>query len=168
MSAVAFGALVRKRQEAPKGKSRTEEPPGLRSYVDVLSALVPVEVIAAHAAVMKATTDTTTGPGGTDVIRITDPQALKWAFWALLALSVGFYIFGFQKRRWSRTAVAGAFIPPLAFVAWSMAQTTSAISVLLPDLGQASRDVIVIIGAVALGLAATAVPAVLDKSPAKR
>lgn len=134
----------------------------------MLSALVPVEVIAAHAAVVKATTDTTTGPGGADVVRITDPRALGAAFWALPGLTVAFYVFGFQKRRWSRTAVAGAFIPPLAFVAWTMAQTTSAIGVVLPDLGQASRDVIVIIGAVALGLAATAVPALLDKSPAKK
>ena len=167
MSALAFGALVRKRQEAQAGTSREDEPPGLRSYVDVLSALVPAEVIAAHAAVVKATTDTTV-VGGADVVRITEPETLKIAFWALLGLTVAFYVFGFQKRTWSKTAILAALIPPLAFAAWTMAQTTSAISVLIPDLSQASRNVIVIVAATALGLAATAVPAVLDKSPARR
>lgn len=56
MSTLAYAALTAKRQTTSAGESTTSGQPGMKTYVDVLAALVPAEVLAAHAAVLGFTT----------------------------------------------------------------------------------------------------------------
>ena len=56
MSTIVYGALERKREEALPNTSSSQQPPGLTAYVDALSALVPAEVLALHAALLPLTT----------------------------------------------------------------------------------------------------------------
>jgi hypothetical protein len=124
---------------------------------------VPAEVLAAHAAVMSITTDTKKGPDGKDIVTITDPGALKAAFWALIVVSVIFYVAGFQKKKWTLQASLGLFIPPIAVVLWTMAGDPSAFNAALPKVDQTGREVFVIIVTPVLALLATAVAYTLDK-----
>jgi hypothetical protein len=168
MSSIAFGALARKRQEAPANKSTDDAPPGLRSYIDTLAALVPAEVLAMHTAVMHSTTKTTKGPHGKDVVTITNPDLLTWAFRAMILASVVFYVAGFQKKRWTRPAFFGAFIPPIAFVLWTMAQNPSAFNAEAPSIPIDTREVIVALATPFVALAATFIPIILNNKPAKK
>ncbi len=163
MSSIVYGALTRKRQEAGPEQSVGEGSPGLNTYVDTLTALVPAEVLAAHAALLAATTKI--GPAGTTVI--THRDTLKVAFWILAGLSVAFYVVGYQKKEWTAKATLSAFIPPLAFIVWTAAQRTTAFDAVWPGTGSATREAIVILGALSLGLAASVLPFALNKAPAK-
>ena len=82
-------------------------------------------------------------------------------------LSFVFYIGGFQKRRAGLPAIL-ALIPPLAFVAWTMAQRVTAFDAVWPDTGEATRNLIVVLAAIALGMVATVLPFAADKAPAKK
>ena len=46
MSSVAFGALQTRREKSDSETSKSAQPPGLNSYIDILAALVPAEVLA--------------------------------------------------------------------------------------------------------------------------
>jgi hypothetical protein len=105
MSTVAYGALQTLREKAPSGMSTSDQPPGLGTYIDVLTALVPAEVLAINAVVVTLATKTTPG-GGTQP---TDPSTLRLAFWLLTGLSVVLYILG---RRPSPAAGAAAASDP--------------------------------------------------------
>ena len=168
MSSFAAGALARKRQEAKAEEStKPGNSPGLKTYVDSLAALVPAEVLAAHAAILTFTTETTKNSAGDKTATITEPGTLWWAFWILVVLSIAFYIVGFQKRRAGVPAVLGAAIPPLAFVGWTMAQRVTAFDAVWPNLAEPTRNLIVVILAVVLGLFATVLPIAADKAEKK-
>lgn len=79
-----------------------------------------------------------------------------------------FYVAGFQKRKPGLAAILGGLIPPLAFVGWTMAQRVTAFDAVWPDTGEATRNLIVVLGAVVLGLLATALPLAADRAPEKR
>src|SRR5215210_2561888 len=89
MSTTAYGALTRKRKQAPKGKSKGGEenwPPALEPWVDTLTALVPAEALVAHAYVMDGYRD---GILGATWIHI--------AFYGLPIVCVGAYIIGERR-----------------------------------------------------------------------
>lgn len=166
MSTLAFGSLMRKREEARAGEStRLHGSPGLSTFVDTLAALVPAEVLAAHEAILNATTETRNG-----VTRIADPTPLKVAFWALIAISALLYVVGFQKRArsWTARSWIGLAIPPLAFVAWTMGQKTSAFTAVFPDASQPMRSTILVLVAVVLSAVASLLPAAVDRANPKR
>jgi hypothetical protein len=73
-------------------------PPGVTSYVDALSALVPAEVLALHAALLTVTTTTVENPAGEVVTTITEPGALKLVFWGLIVLCFIFYLAGHHSQ----------------------------------------------------------------------
>ncbi len=153
MSTLAYAALTGKREAAPPNTSGTTSPPGVRSYVDVLAALVPAEVLAAHAAVLSFTTTTQKNQVGDMVTTITQPGTLRWVFVALLLLSVMLYVANSLKH-WDRWDFARMLIPPLAFVGWTMLQKATAFDAVAPDMGQASRSAIALIGAIVLAVIA--------------
>lgn len=165
MSTFAYGAMTKRRNQADPGKSTDEEPPGLKTYVDLLAALVPAEVLAAHAVIIAFTTSTEEGEGGEDVTTITDPGTLEWVFWALIGASAVLYVLGLTHRPrgygWLRI-----LIPPLAFVGWAMLQNPSVFDAVNPDLSEGTRLAIVVIGAILVGAVATALAAKADNSPA--
>src|SRR4051794_7364855 len=100
MSTLAYGALTRKREEAAPDQSTTTAPPGVKTYVDALTALVPAEILALHAFIISVTTKTEKNAAGESVTTITDPATLKWVFWALLILSVVLYAGAHTAARW--------------------------------------------------------------------
>lgn len=153
MSTLAYAALTRKREEAAPNTSSSTSSPGVRSYVDVLAALVPAEVLTAHAVVLSFTTTTQKNQVGDMVTTITQAGTLRWVFVALLLLSVGLYVANSLKH-WDRWDFARMLIPPLAFVGWTMLQKATAFDAVAPDLGQASRSAIAVIGAIVLAVIA--------------
>jgi hypothetical protein len=155
LSTLAYGTLTTKREEAAPGTSSAANPPGIRTYVDALAALVPAEVLAAHALLLTWVSETSTNAEGMKVATITDPSTLKLIFWALVFISAGLYLLG-RRRDFRRWDAARAVIPPLAFTFWTMLQKTTAFDAVWPSLREAPRNVVAVLGAVALGAAATA------------
>ncbi len=162
MSTLAYALLTTKRDEAPSGESTSKSPPGVSSYIDVVAALVPAEVLTLHAVILSFTTKTMQDAAGKSITEITEPGTLKWAFIGLLILSVMLYVFPRISKKdrldWFRVA-----IPPAAFVAWTMLQKATAFDAVWPELGEAPRTVVALFGAVVLGMFATILAKKADK-----
>lgn len=162
LSSLVYGALTRKREEAPSKESTTKAPPGVRPYVDALAALVPGEVLAAQVAILSVTT-TTKGTGADAVTTITNHGALKASFLALLAISALLYVIGHWSR-WDRWDLIRVFIPPTAFVGWTMATQPSVFDG-VADWSMSTRYVITILGGLVAGVVATALSYKADADP---
>lgn len=160
ISTVAYAALTSKRQAAPSGASTTTAAPGMKTYLDVLAALVPAEVLAAHAAILTFTTKKDT-VHGKSVTTITDPTSLKIAFWGLVAVCVVLYVVG-HAAKWQAADFVRVTIPPLAFVGWCMAQRTTAFDA-VSKWGVNQRSVAAILGALVLGALAAVLAYRADK-----
>jgi uncharacterized membrane protein YvlD (DUF360 family) len=159
MSTIAFGALTRKRIEAAPGTSREQQPPGMRTYVDALAALVPAEVLAVHAIILSFATKTVEGQ-----TTITDKGTIAVVFWALICLSVLLYFFGRLGKKLQRWDALRALIPPLAFVGWTMLQKVTAFDTIVPDMAEIPRIAIALIGAVVLSAASSLLANIADMS----
>src|ERR687891_1561304 len=107
MATLAYALRTEQREDSPSGTSASTGKPGSTAWLDAVAALVPAEVLALHALAISQFTEThevseeaevqITEPGRapevieevTDetgvVTTITDPTALKWAFWGLAA-----------------------------------------------------------------------------------
>jgi hypothetical protein len=170
MSSILYGAMVAKREAAQPNESTDKEPPGVSSYLDSLAALVPAEVLALHAVILGFCTTKAAGSNG--VAEITEPDTLKWAFWALLILSSLLFLFGRQqsagadtKTAPTKTTLIQALIPPAAFVAWTMLLPASAFDTVDSGLAVGARDTIAVIAAVVLGVVAVRLGYKLNKAP---
>lgn len=154
MSSVAFGALATRREQSDRGTSTTVQPPGLSTYVDVLVALVPAEVLAINAMIVTLVTKTVPG-GGTQP---TDPATLRLSFWLLLGLSVVLYALGRQQslaqvgrpKGWLPEDALRAMISPAAFTGWVLLDPSSAWSSTVPSMSSGTRVLIGVVGATAL------------------
>lgn len=157
MSALAYGALTETRKKAQKGTSTTTQP-GLGTFIDVLAALVPAEVLAAHAFILTLATESVTTTDGQSSVVITEERGLKWTFWILAVMSVALFVAGRwlkpnRKRfdwRWDLCRLA---VPPLAFVGWTMIQKNTAFDAVFDWSGN-ERAIFAVLGAVVLGFAA--------------
>lgn len=179
MSSVAFGALATRRENSDSGTSKSEQPPGLNSYIDVLAALVPAEVLAINALII--TTVTRASPQGQ--ARITDPGTLRLAFWLLIGLSMALFVLGRQPTptsatvrqqsgvpvpRWQRLEwqdLIRVLIPPAAFVGWTMLEPTSVWNAVVPRMSSGSRTLIAIVGAAVLAAVTKALVSHSDNKP---
>lgn len=176
MSTLLYGARTRQRLVAPARSelvTASVEPGGnevldattgkaketVKDWQDALAALVPAEVLALHAVAMNLGTTTDTS-GGDPVTTINDTGEMQLWFWGFVGLSVLLYFAGAKK--FSVVTVAGAFVPPLAFVCWTMVQPTTAFDALGVDLSTMSRTLLAGVGAVLLGLWGTLVAAKAD------
>jgi hypothetical protein len=155
MSALLYGALTRKREEAPAGASTEAKPPGLKTYVDALAALVPAEVLALHALVIGRATKTDNGPTS-----ITAAPQLIFFFWFLVILSAALYVVGLRTipLGWNLVRMT---IPPLAFLGWTMLQPTT----VAPHFAADWRWAIGLALAAGLALVAAALGGVADRKP---
>jgi hypothetical protein len=172
MSTLAYAAMTRTRTAAQPGSTIRRAgaapagappgSPGVTTYVDAFAALVPAEVLVAHASFLTFTTQT-----ANEVVTITKPQALTIAFYALIVVSAGLYIAGRLKAaKWDNWDYARMLIPPLAFVGWTMLQKATAFDAVAGNsLDDATRNVIAIIGGIALGVAAAALAYKADQKP---
>ncbi|MBS1965245.1 MAG: hypothetical protein JST60_05420 [Chloroflexi bacterium SZAS-1] len=156
MSATAYGVLSWRRELSKAGESTATEPPGVKSYMDVLAALVPSEALTFHALVLAQSstseTNTTTGAVATT---ITDPNAMWWAFWGCLVLSIVLYCFGHGAAEWDNWDYLRALIPPSAFVGWAMLQRGTAFDAVFPTIDAGTRFVFALFIAIVLGGFAT-------------
>lgn len=152
MSTLAYARLTTAREASPPGSSTSTSPPGVRTYVDALAALVPAEVMTLHALFLSVTTKV---EGTTTTI--TDPDALRFGFFGLLVVSVGLYAAPrLLARSWERLDWLRILIPPLAFVGWTMLQRSTAFDAVLPGVPDASRTVAAVLLAIVLGVLASA------------
>ena len=157
MSTLAYAMITRKREKAPAGTSKDESPPGVGFFLDALGALVPAEVLALHAFAISQTTATMT-VGGKTVTTITNPGTLKATFAALIVICIALYVLPHiglpNPSHWDWEDWIRMFIPPLAFVGWTMLQTNTAFDAIAPGFVGAPRVLIAVIGALVLGLIA--------------
>lgn len=178
MSTVAFGALTTRREKSDSGTSKSAQPPGLNSYIDILAALVPAEVLAIHAIIISAVT---TSNGGQT--QITQPGTLRLAFWLLVGLSVVLFLLGrrpaptpadvrqqlgTQVPRWQRLEwqdVIRAGIPALALVGWTMLEPTSVWNAVDSGMSGGTRTLIALVGAVFLAALTKALASHSDNKP---
>jgi len=142
VSTVAYANLTNKRDLAPRGTSVATSP-GIGTYADTLTALVPGEVLGLHAFIMSWATTTSD-----NITSISDAQTLYWAFWGCAVLSMFLFILPrLGCARWDEWDIARMFIPPITFTGWTMLQRISAFDVVWPSLGKTPRN------AIAAGLA---------------
>lgn len=157
VSTVAYAKLTSARDEAAPGKSNDTKP-GVGKYVDALAALVPAEVLAAHAIILTFTTTTQEGADGASTTIITEPDALQVAFWLLLGASAALYFFAKLGTLDILDSVR-ILIPPLAFAGWAMLLTPTAFDPVNAALGldwtNAMQSVVVVGGALILAGIAT-------------
>lgn len=164
MSTLTYAILTTLREDQPSGESTSTSPPGVKTYIDAVTALVPAEVLTLHAVILSFTTETMKGDGGKVITKITDPKTLAWAFIGLLLMSIVLYVVPRVTKKdpldWFRAA-----IPPLAFVAWTMLQKATAFDVVYPGLEEAPRTVIALFMAAVLGVIATKLSNKADQKP---
>jgi len=148
MSTLAYQALTKRRDEAQPGTS-DDTKPGVGKYVDALAALVPAEVLAAHAFILTITTES--DPSENATTTVTDPDSLRLGFWLLMIASACLYVFPKIRTLEAWDAVR-LFIPPLAFAMWTLIQTPSAFDPVNAALGLDWTIVLRQVVAVAVGL----------------
>jgi hypothetical protein len=157
MSTILYGSLTEKRQEAMPGTSDSISAPGLKNYLDGVAALVPAEVLGAHAFLISLTTET--------VNKITEPGTLVFVFWALIVVAIALYVAGHGLKNWAKYDFVRMLIPSAAFVLWTMLQRSTAFDAIGSGLADAPRTAISVIGAILLGTLATALSRKADEQP---
>jgi hypothetical protein len=166
MSTLAFAAFTNKREEAEPGTSSSSNPPGVSTYVDALAALVPAEVLTLHALILPVTTTTaaqaTTTAAAQVTTTITNAATLRWAFAGLILLSIVLYVVP-RFKNWVLLDYVRVAIPPLAFVAWTMLQRSTAFDA-IAEWSDASRTVAGLFLAVLLGLVAATLARKADEN----
>jgi len=169
MSACLYGAINAQREAAPKGTSKEKEPPGFGSYIDVVAALVPAEILAVNALLLPLAVETASNAEGAAVTTVEDPGSLKLIFWLSLAASVVLYVIGDRLRAqkaaatndaakvsWGGWNYLRALIPAGAYVVWTMLQKSTAFDGVAPDMEEATRMIIAVFAAMVLAAAAKA------------
>lgn len=126
MSIIGYAAITNSREAAQPGATFAETPArddsSKKKYIDALAALVPAEVLAAHAFVLSYATKTDKG-----IVTIDYSNGLWYAFWGLfIASGILYWIPRWFGGRWERWDGVRMFIPGFAFIGWTMLQTISA------------------------------------------
>jgi hypothetical protein len=118
-------------------------------FIDILAALVPAEVLAAHAAILSFTSKGGLDSDGNPITVITNPETLHWTFFVLLGSSVVLYLLAHppmkKLRDWLRLP-----IPPLAFLVWTLLQKPSAADVIWPNFQLPDRFAAAVLAAILL------------------
>lgn len=153
MSTLAYAAFTNQREAAVPGTSDSTSSPGLSTYVDALAALVPAEVLTLHGLILTVIVGVENGVGTlTDVDRTT----LGMSFWGLVLLCLPlFAVPRIQSGHWDRLDYVRVLIAPLAFIAWTMLQPTTAFDAAFMDVPRTPRTVIALfMGAILGGITA--------------
>jgi len=128
MSTIAYAQLTNKREAASPRTSTTSQAPGVKTYIDALAALVPAEVLTLHGVIIGILV---TVESGKAVLAEANYPTAQTAFWLLLALSVVLYaIPRYSGGKWDSLDWVRMLLAPVAFVAWTMLQPTTAFDAL--------------------------------------
>jgi hypothetical protein len=160
MSSFLYGRIENKREAAAQGTSTSSEAPGLKTYIDAFVALVPAEVLAAHALFVSAWTNTTKDT--TDAtVTVTDHHRgdFKLVFYLLLAAALLLYLAGHlglrgQRKHFDRWDLLRMLIRPAAFAGWTMGQRPATMFDAAISLSDGTKLILVVFGGVGLGIAA--------------
>jgi hypothetical protein len=171
LSSYAYGAITAKRQgEEANTSTQSSGKPGVGTYIDVLAALVPAEVLALNAALLPVMTTTSSdNADGKSMTTITEPGALKALFIVSIVLSAGLYVVGHsrQGKRANKVPtglrILPMLIPAAAYVGWTMLQPATAFTAVAPDLSLAVRELIAATAAIVLGVIAASIGFKADK-----
>lgn len=168
MSTLLYATTTEQRQEAPENTSQTTNTPKTKTYVDAVAALVPAEVLAAHAIAVSQWTTTkqvkdASGKTHTETL-ITDPSWLQRAFWVLVAVAALLYIIK-KLGSWTKTDYVRVLIPPLAFVVWTAIQQNTAFDAVFHNVDEKGRTWVAVIVAILLGALAKKLGDVADSAP---
>ena len=134
MSTLLYEALTNQREIAAPGTlaltatttSGEETSKPATKLLDSVAALVPIEVIAAHAALLGLVSTSTDPSAGPVVVTITDPAWAKGFWLALVVAAALFYAIPHKvKGGWDNWDWLRMLIPSMAFVAWTMLQPGS-------------------------------------------
>ncbi len=166
MSVIAFATQMKAREDTtPEQINASKDTPnGTKDYLIVLAGLVPAEALALHAIAIAVATGKSAD--GKQTV-ITDPSALKWTFWGLIALTMFLYA-SVHLKTWDRYDWARVLIPPASFVAWSMLQSPSAFDAAVGDrVSAGGRPLIAAFAAVVLAVLAQKLVGTADRTGAK-
>jgi|GEM_PF-6059097 len=167
MSTLIYGALNAQRKAAPKGESKDKKPPAFGSYLDVVAALVPAEILAVNVALLQKLSDSGTTEAGDPVTKVPNPSDLKLVFWLSIVVSIFLYLVGEWTRARTEAEKAGksvtggrrpwrewswlrAVVPGAAYVVWAMLEQPSAFDGVANDLAEGTRLVIAVFAALVL------------------
>jgi peptidoglycan/LPS O-acetylase OafA/YrhL len=158
MSTLLYEAITSAREATAPQKglmvreqATTGEGTKIPKLVDSVAALVPVEVLAAHAAALGVVA-TTSDPGdkGPVTVTITDEAWATRSWLILLGVALAFYVVPHvAKGEWDRWDWLRMLIPPVAFAAWTMLAKGTLFDA-VNDWDSLTRTLV----AVAIGLAA--------------
>lgn len=137
MSAYLYGRMIRRRQPGrlfaaeesladADQKRAVENADDDNKLATALAAIIPADVLAAHAVLL--TLFTTTDADG--VTKITDGLWLGRLFIALVVAAAVIYLLG--RRSFERADLIRMLIPPLALVGWAALANTSGLTPLIP------------------------------------
>jgi hypothetical protein len=113
----------------PLQQSAVKDSADDNKLVASLAALVPAEVLGAHAVIVTVTT--ATDAAGTTTI--THPDVLKACFVLLLGLTAVVYLIGRGiPQHWDRTEILRLLLPCVSFVVWTGLLGTSALTPWIP------------------------------------
>lgn len=167
MSTIAYARLTRRREESRPAEpgsmidSAATDPkvpsPVGKATIDAFAALVPAEVLVAHATILQVTTKTVD-----DVTTITQKGTLAFAFWALTIASAVIYLIA-KAPKFDRADGLRVLIPPVAFVGWTMVQKMTAFDAAF-GMNEAMRIAIPVIAALIVTAAATSLAYKADDS----
>jgi hypothetical protein len=165
VSTFAYAQITKQRMDAKPNASTSTDPPGVRTWVDALAALVPAEVLAAHATLIGYMTKINPGQPPTTVI--TGAHTLIYVFYSLFGLAILLYVVARLKAgKWDKWDYARMLIPGLAFVGWTMLQRTTAFDAAWPAVREETRTAVALIGAIVLGVIASALAYQADQKQA--
>lgn len=164
MSSLIYGIVTAKRSAAPAGESQSDATPGMRTYLDALTALVPAEALALYAGFVVPYTTQTTSAHGSVTTSIADPRLLQWSCAGLLVLSSLLYLVGRRRVRFTPLDLIRLFIPPAAFAGWMLVQNPGVWETWWPGSNVGQRTVIAAFAGVVLGVAASVLGQQADAS----
>jgi len=172
MSTLAYGSMTNLRQNAAPGTSTSTSPPGSSPYADVLAALVPSEVLVAHAAIVAATSSPAKGAKDANgaeavatAINAADMGLLSASLWMLMIASIILFVLARRSGgTWERYDLLRMLIAPAAFFGWTMLQRTSAFDAAFPGVTTSQRSVYAILLALAFGAITAALAIKADKA----
>jgi hypothetical protein len=133
VSTILYGATTREaelnsRFRLEDGTTQTPDQ-RMSKITQAVTALVPAEVLAVHAAVLALAT--VVGDDGTTTV--TKPDLLKWTLPILAGTAVILFLIG-HRGKFARIDAARALVPALAFVAWTLLTGTSAATPWVEDV----------------------------------
>lgn len=173
MSTLVYGTATNQRQNAVPGTSGSTAPPGTSPYLDVLAALVPSEVLVAHAAIVAATTGPAEGAKDSKgaeaiatAINVADMSLLANSLWILMLAAIVLFVLARRAGgTWEKYDFLRMLIAPAAFFGWTMLQRTSAFDAAFPAITTSQRSVYAILLALIFGAITASLAIKADKTP---